>query len=147
MELYFDSSVDGSTKNGVGVFRVFDQKSNLVLDGTVELKRTSSTIAEYETFLHAANEIRAPIQVITMYTDCESLVNLLTGKRKSDLTKHRLYEILYKKVLAAYDRLGNPRIEWIKGHDTSINRANSIHKTRFAEIDQHARAILRKSAN
>lgn len=140
MEVYLDSSVHPPSGRAIGMVEIYI-KGESQGSSVVHLHDTSSTVAEFQTFLHFAPLLAAG-GVISVYSDCESLVKLLTGNRTSDWNGHR-HADLYAAVVAAHQQLGRPPVHWIKGHDTAAHTSASVHKTRFRRVDRAARHILR----
>jgi len=151
MDVYIDSSVNPQQEIGVGVVAIYAEFGSLpIVVHYFDLKSVSSTVAEFQTFLLAYTPIlqeqkNLPTTTLTIFTDCENLVKLLDGTRDIAKLENHPHFSLYSSVKDAYKNLGQPRVVWIKGHDTKENLQHSTHKQRFSSVDKLARHLLRKS--
>lgn len=93
-------------------------------------------------------DIEAKNLEINLYSDCQTLTNLLfrrekltannyiSGKKKTELANADLYKIFY----LIYDEL-KPNIFWVRGHSKSENQ--SLQQKNFQIIDRLVRKELR----
>lgn len=148
MHIFTDSSVNTKTKTGIGCYLILNnlddefQQENIQ---TVELKDTSSTMAELSTIKYILDEVNKynPIENIYLYTDCENFVNLIEKRQHNEnLIKHTNY-VMYKEIIDMVNKL-NVKIIWTKGHSKQTNKVESYEKI-FAIVDKTARLRLRMS--
>jgi ribonuclease HI len=149
LHIFTDSSVDPILKKGIGCYLLFDGSLNDEIDIQIQNERlnylklvdTSSTRAEMETFKYIMSELQtngtlSKNKKITIYTDCQRIVNLF--EEKSYPSDHTHAE-LYKELLSFIEKF-NLNIVKIKGHSKNKTQVEDIM---FSLVDKNSRNVLR----
>ena len=152
--IYSDASFSknfGIAVIGFALFRTQDEHNTIHLQDIettlFEIKETNNIRAEIRGAL-AALEVCPMGKEVILYTDCQTIVNL-PSRRKKLVQKNFMSESkgcelanadLYREFFALYD-LKRPEIIWVKGH--SSKRRTDIGKN-FSHLDRLVRRKLRE---
>lgn len=162
--IYTDASFNPSEGLALSGFLFFANEiahqSSTILDSSIEtqsFKVKNNIRAEIIGANHCLKRLIDEIKLIgidaknleiNLYSDCQTLTNLLirrekltaknfiSGKTKAELANADLYKIFY----LMYDEL-KPNIFWVKGHSKSENQ--SLQQKNFQIIDRLVRKELR----
>ncbi len=151
--LLTDGSVNAKSKVGYGAYLAISEigLSIDLLASHVKLRRfenTSSTKLELQTLLWALGDIPSSVNKVTVYTDCQNTVGLVSkrdrfeknnyrSKRNKRLNNYELYQIFFKMT----DRLDFNLVK-LRGHPAS-DQKNDFDKI-FTLVDRAARNALRE---
>ncbi len=164
--VYTDASFSKELNLGVAGFLLFtrstDHKASNFASSVLRTRKmtvTNNIRAEIEGVLWALNTLRTEWLItdgrlsenkyeINLFTDCQSIINLLPRRDKLESTNymsHRKKSVLtnadlYRQFYEVYDLL-LPRFFWVKGHSRK-NDQKWIEKN-FSYIDQVVRKELR----
>ena len=155
MYVFCDSSVNNKKCIAIGAYLFLEDINNFNVNeveteiqnkiSIIQFDSNSSTIAEYLTIKYVLEKLDLmytnKYPNITLYTDCENFVNLIT-KRKNNpkLVNHRNYE-LYIHLINLIEKL-NITVIWTKGHSNKENKIHNYQKI-FSLVDDEARNTLR----
>ena len=155
--LFTDGSANSKTDIGFGAYLVVSDLGQLPssLKENVQLrcfKNTSSTKLELQTLLWALTdliELETKINQLTIYTDSQNIIGLLTRREKLESSNYysrnnkRLnnYE-LYQQFYELADQL-NFQLVKLTGHKTMDAKDHIDHM--FTLVDRASRAALRKA--
>ncbi len=151
--LLTDGSVNAKSKVGYGAYLAISEigLSIDLLASHVKLRRfenTSSTKLELQTLLWALGDIPSSVNKVTVYTDCQNTVDLVSkrdrfeknnyrSKRNKLLNNYELYQAFFKMT----DRLDFNLVK-LRGHLAS-DQKNDFDKI-FTLVDRAARNALRE---
>lgn len=155
--IYTDASFSRIENLGVAGFLIFDGKTSEPAIRTYTYKETNNIRAEIvgaiwalQTFIEDCKKENqnADELEINLYSDCQTITNLLTRRKKLEATdfisarkKSRLANAdLYKTFFLIYDEL-QPKIHWVKGH--SKKESQTLIQKNFALVDKQVRKKLR----
>jgi len=150
--LFIDGSVINHLKIGYGAYLAMSDfgLSLDLLKKTIKVKRfehTSSTKSELQTLLWALNEIKPKKINLVVYTDAQSIVNLLNRREKLEkndyitkkgkfLSNFELYKEFYKLI----DQFNCDFVK-VSGHK-STNKKNNVDRI-FTLVDKASRKATR----
>jgi len=151
LKLFCDGSVNPQSKIGYGAYFILEDITEISLSSiqimTKQFKNTSSTKLELETLLWALGEVSTKYNDITVYTDCQNTMGLLS--RRQRLEKDQFYSksgkllnnhLLYKEFYKIIDNIDCKFIK-VKGHKQSLHK-DMIDKL-FTLVDKASRDALR----
>jgi len=156
--LFTDASVNPQSNVGYGAYLCLLEKDMTLSLNNLDLVKqkinikvfnnTSSTTLELQTLLWALKEIQVTDKQVTIYTDCQNILNL--KKRRNRLEKNNYqtkenkkikHKDLYQSFFKITDQL-NCRFVKVKGHQTSIKK--QAIDIIFTLVDRASRSALRK---
>lgn len=169
--IFTDAATSAKTMTAVGAFLCLDKQNfdNYARNGLEDLtskladwvvykeyKSKKSTWSEIKTAIDALNMVLqkyGPGRNIEIYTDCNSLCDLLSRRKEKLKTTNfvtRAGKILqnadlYKELFAIADKFQIKTFK-IKGHDSKAHRL-SLHAKIFAILDKLSRKKLRVSVD
>lgn len=141
--------VDASVRKGVaiGCYLILDKIENYdkitCQPISIQFYSNSSTIAEYMNVLHVLKYVDSlstkPTTKITMYTDCNNLINLINERQYSDRIKKHINYSFYKEII---DLIAKYKVTLIKleGH---CKKSTDPLKIIFREVDKKSRKKAR----
>ena len=169
--IFTDAATSPQTSVAVGAFLSIDERcignyaefsmdmlSDVLCDKVVYIEFVSnkSTWSEIKTAIHALDSVlknSLPDCKIEMYTDCQSLCDLL-GKRKEKLEKNKFmtrdgkllhHANLYQELFALTEQL-NIQIFKLKGHHPKSHH-QTVQERIFTLLDKLTRQRLRSVTN
>lgn len=148
LKLFCDGSVNPQEKIGFAAYFIYDENS---LNQNIKIKKfenTSSTKLELEALLWALDNENLKNNRITVFTDCQNILNLEQRREKLESNNYKTssgkivknYE-LYKKFFIITDDL-DFTFEKIKGHKKSSLKDQTDKL--FNLVDKASRKALRK---
>lgn len=153
LKLFCDGSVNPQLKVGFGAYFILDEnrKTTKEINSSIQIKKfenTSSTKLELEVLLWALEDNQINQNKLTIYTDCQNILNLENRRAKLEQNDYRSStgkiiknHELYKKFYTLFDKLKFD-IQKVKGHKKSSlkNETDEL----FNLVDKASRKALRQ---
>lgn len=146
--VFTDSSVDPKSNRAIGSYIFLNNIDTIDID-TNQIKHiefeATSTMAEYLTIKHILIQIDLKYNCnncpqITIYTDCENFVNLVTRRKNKIKNTHRNY-LIYKYLIDTIHKY-NINVIWTSGHSKKELKKENYEYI-FSLVDKDARHTLR----
>lgn len=132
LEIFTDSSYDPVTKTAICGYMVNNNIYTKIIHDTTNTEAEIMAVLEV---LEKFKYLDYP-QNLTIYTDCQTVVNLISKRRYNK----EIYKTFYEK----YDNFRNDKCQIIKimGHKSKFLRNDK--ESQFSKVDFYVRKELRK---
>lgn len=119
--IYTDGAYS-STRDQGGIGIVFIKDGKIVMKFSKMYKNTSNNQMELRAIILALKSIRKPVESITIVTDSQYAIGVMTKgwKRKKNIELLKVYDKVYEEVSKLCPKI---EFQWVKGHqDNEFNK-------------------------